>query len=190
MLRAHWHAWTAQAPDRAGVPYEDFAAALARGEDGHYSVVAAACDEAGACRLGPVNVDPLRPLEVFYTDEPGPIYVAEGTSYHLSLRSDGGLRLAIQVAPPVRRYYDRHLADDPDGARAYYTSYVFSPAAALHVLSLSPLFQQHGVRVPEGAAEAARLSLCAEFSDVDDRLSPCRGEGGYVSVVRAQVRVE
>ncbi|NLT43021.1 MAG: hypothetical protein GXX93_10145 [Anaerolineae bacterium] len=187
VLRAHWHAWSAQAPDRAGVTYEDFNAALARGEERRYQVKAASCDEAGACRLGPVDVDPLRPLVLFYTDEPGPMYVAEGASFHLSLQSDGSLRLAIQVPPPVRRYYDRHLVEDPAGARAYYTSYVFSPAAALHVLSLSPSFQQHGVRVPEGAAEGTRLSLCAEFEDVDDRLSPCR-EDGCRSVVQAEVR--
>lgn len=189
VLRAHWHAWRGQSPERTTVPFEEFTAALAQGEDRSYPVLASAADGPGSA-LVTVPVDPTLPLELFYTDEPGPIYVAEGSGFQFILNADGSLRLAIQVPPPVRRYYDRHMAEDPAGAQAYYTSYVFSPATALHVLSLSPEFQSEGVRLPGGAAQASRLALCGEFEDVDDLLAPCGAEGTYETAVRAMVRTQ
>ncbi|NPV09389.1 MAG: hypothetical protein HPY83_15695 [Anaerolineae bacterium] len=185
-MRAHWHAWLAQHPDRSE-SFEQFLAALGQGQDRSYTLLATLMASGGAAPEA-VSVDPARPLELFYTDEPGPIYLAEGTSFHLALTPEGNLRIGIQVAPPVRRYYDRHLAEDPVGAKAYYTSYVFSPASAFHVLGLSREFQRSGVRDPQGATEATRLTLCGEFRDLDELLLRCEEGAGYEGVVRAVVR--
>lgn len=186
-MRAHWHAWRAQHPDR-GESFEQFVVALGQGQDRSYALLATRTDASATAPPDAMRVDPARPLELFYTDEPGPIYLAEGASFHLALTPEGNLRIGIQVAPPVRRYYDRHLAEDPAGALAYYTSYVFSPASALHILSLGREFQRSGVRDPQGAADAARLTLCREFRDLDELLLRCDEEGGYDGVVRAVVQ--
>jgi hypothetical protein len=189
VMRAHWHAWQAQNPEQRET-FEEFTAALTRGDDRSYSVIVTQSGAEGAPGLQEGRADPRQPVELFYTDEPGPIYLAEGASFHLALTPEGTLRLGVQVPPPVPRYYDRHQAEDPAGAQAYYTSYVFSPAAALHILSLSPAFQSHGVRAPEGAGDAARLTLCREFRDLDELLLPCEEAGGYEAVVRAVVTLE
>ena len=151
VMRAHWHAWQARTPSRGNL--RGVTAALTCGDecptrDSDPKWGGSSAWVAGGPRRSPPTGD--------NTDEPGPIYLAEGASFHLALTPEGTLRLGVQVPPPVPRYYDRHQAEDPAGAQAYYTSYVFSPAAALHILSLSPAFQSHGVRAPEGAGDAAR----------------------------------
>ncbi len=191
VLRAHRHGWISDDPDtRGGVSFEDYRGRLAAGEDLSYEAFLFTDTGDGSPAVGaPAPVDPRAPVEFFYTEEPGPIYLAEGASFGVMRGGNGTLRLLIQLLPPVRRYFDRHYAEDAPGALAYYTSYVLNPATALQSLSLSLEFQRDGVRTAEGSAEAGRLAACGEFRDLDDLAYPCNdanlGPARFQSLMRA-----
>ena len=190
-LRAHWHAWVSDDPAQRGqVSFEEYAERLRRGEDLTYQVFFPAGAEGRPASA--LTVDPRKPLALVYTDEAGPLYLAEGQTFSLEEGALGGLRIAIQLPEPVRRYYDRYYAENPQEALAYYTSYALNPATAFKLLSLGEEFQRRGTTTAAGREEAARLAACAEFRDVDDLAYPCDEAGHqrmrYRSIFRAVLR--